>query len=457
MFRDIGDYLTRTEKLKIIKDSHSFSVMMNDGLMREIVPNKHGDWLDQRDDAFEALLPLSPEDKSYDILFKELSNGLSTNRDAWALNDSKKELQKNVQAAIDFYNSELQRLKGSSSKPSNDPKSISWSEKLKKRFAAEHALTFSPSKLRISLYRPFNMRWLYDCDDLVERRGKFSEYLPTGKDNRFLLISGKGATTNFSAFMTSMPPSYDLLQKTKAFPLKLFEPVSADEGLFATGEAGYIESAGISNAGLKHFQDAYPDEQINKEDLFYYIYGLLHSPDYRERFKNNLSKELPRIPVVKSAADFWAFTKAGRDLGDLHVGYETVEPYMVTFEEGDHRLIPDVQSNPEAFYRVDKMKLSGKGKNKDKTTVIYNPRITMTNIPERAYDYVVNGKPALEWVMERQCVKTDKASGIVNDANRYAIETVGDPAYPLKLFQRVITVSLKTLDIVESLPPLDID
>jgi predicted helicase len=252
-------------------------------------------------------------------------------------------------------------------------------------------------------------------------------------------------------------PDIQFLDNGQCFPLKLFEPASADDSLFATGETGYTERDGISDVGLKHFQDAYAGEQISKEDLFYYIYGLLHSPDYRERFKNNLSKELPRIPAVKTAADFWAFSKAGRALGDLHVNYETVEPYMVTFAEGNHLLAPEAQSNPEAFYRVEKMKFGGKGKAKDKTTVHYNPRITMTGIPLEAYDYVVNGKSALDWVMERQCVKTDKASGIVNDANDYAVETVGNPAYPLELFQRVITVSLETMKIVNGLPSLELD
>lgn len=164
---------------------------------------------------------------------------------------------------------------------------------------------------------------------------------------------------------------------------------------------------------------------------------------------------MPRIPAVKQAADFWAFVEAGRQLGDLHCDFDSAEPFPVTIAEGDLRLanIPD----PATFYRVEKMKFGGKRPNLDKTVVHYNPRITITGIPLEAYDYVVNGKPALEWVMERQCVKTDKASGIVNDANRYAIETVGDPAYPLLLFQRVITVSLETMQIVRGLPKLEID
>jgi predicted helicase len=208
----------------------------------------------------------------------------------------------------------------------------------------------------------------------------------------------------------------------------------------------------ITDDGLAHFQAACPSETITKDDIFHYIYGLLHSEDYRARFADNLSKQLPRIPAVKQTANFWAFVEAGRQLGDLHCHYEQVEPYPVTIAQGDLRLanIPD----PERFYRVEQMKFAGKRPNLDKSTVIYNANITMTGIPLAAYDYVVNGKPALEWIMERQCVKTDKASGIVNDANRYAIETVGDPTYPLLLFQRVITVSLETMKIVRALPPL---
>jgi predicted helicase len=207
----------------------------------------------------------------------------------------------------------------------------------------------------------------------------------------------------------------------------------------------------ITDAGLQHFLRAYPGETITKEDLFYYIYGLLHSDDYRARYADNLTKELPRIPAVKSAADFWAFSKAGRALGDLHVGYESVKPYPVEFKLAKPR-----EEFAVADYRVTQMKFAKgmDGEKYDKTTVIYNPLITLTGIPLVAYDYVVNGKSALEWVMERQAVTTHKDSGIVNDANDWAVETMGNPAYPLELFQRVITVSLETMTVVRGLPSL---
>jgi len=206
---------------------------------------------------------------------------------------------------------------------------------------------------------------------------------------------------------------------------------------------------------LKHFHAAYRNTDITKEDVFYYVYSLLHSAEYRTRYADNLSKQLPRIPAVNQEQDFWAYSKAGRKLGDLHVNYETVERYPVTIVEGDLRLANI--SDPKSFYRVEQMRFAGKRPNLDKTTVVYNNNITMADIPIKAYDYVVNGKPALDWVMERQRVKTDKKSGIVNDANDYANETMQNPAYPLELFQRVITVSLETMKIVNGLPKLDID
>jgi predicted helicase len=243
---------------------------------------------------------------------------------------------------------------------------------------------------------------------------------------------------------------------SQCFPLYLYEKDEAAKhgDLFETSptKAGYQRRDAISDAGLKHFQAAYPGEAITKEDIFYYVYGLLHSEDYRTRFADNLTKELPRIPCVRTAKDFWHFTEAGRQLGELHVNYEKVEPYPVTVKQGD---LADIE-DPESFFRVTKMAFGKSGKEKDKSTVIYNSNLTMTGIPLEAYDYVVNGKPALEWVMERQAVKTDKESGIVNDANRYATETVGDPRYPFDLFRRVITVSLETIKIVKGLPELDI-
>src|SRR5690606_4838699 len=178
--------------------------------------------------------------------------------------------------------------------------------------------------------------------------------------------------------------------------------------------------------GLAYFQRVYPERTLTKEDLFYYIYGLLHSPEYRQRFAENLGKELPRIPCVQPVEKFWAFSKAGRKLARLHLKYDEVEPYPAKIDCGGKTLKP-------ADYRVEKMRFGKKGKDKDRTMIHYNERITITGIPLEAYEYVVNGKPAIEWVMERQGVRVDSDSGIVNDTNEWAVETMKNPRYPLDL------------------------
>ena len=274
-----------------------------------------------------------------------------------------------------------------------------------------------------------------------------------GAENLLIMVKQRMNNEGHFVLMVNVPPELQTDGGSQCFPLYLYDEEAQQQAsdtpdMFATPAATVTQRPrrdAITDAGLAHFQEAYPGEAITKEDLFYYVYGLLHSPDYRERYADNLSKELPRIPRVKTAADFWAFSRSGRALAEWHLNYETVQAYPLTIEAKG--LLTD------ADYRVEKMKFAKKG---DKTTVLYNSRITLRGIPEAAWDYVVNGKAALDWVMERQCVKTEKDSGIVNDANDWAIETMGNPKYPLELFQRVVTVSLETQKIVSALPSLNI-
>ena len=470
-FINVGDDLSKAEKFSALCKLSSVGKATDEGAWKRIKPNVDFDWLDQRDQTFEKHLLLADKSKSgQDTIFQRTSYGVVTNRDSWCYNASPTALAKNVNRLIDFYNSEVERFDREfvASKHKNvddfvdpDPTKISWGVNMKSGVKKGILRDFQENKLVLSAYRPFCRRWLYSDRNFVHSLYSTPFFFPNSEAaNLVIQVSGVGARAGFSALMTDQVPSLDTIEKGQCFSLYLYKEAQPDDDLLGSPESqtdGFIRRDAITDKGLASFQAAYPGQEISKKDLFYYIYGLLHSFDYRDRFKNNLAKEMPRIPAVKSFIDFSAFRDAGRALGDLHVNFESVEPYMVTFEEGDHDLINEAQSDPKAFYRVEKMKFGGKGKNKDKTTVLYNPRITMNNIPLRAYDYVVNGKSALDWVMERQCVKTDKASGIVNDANRYAIETVNDPRYPLDLFRQVITVSLKTLDIIDNIPKLDID
>jgi predicted helicase len=467
-FHDIGDYLGREEKLAIVSRFGSIGGIERAEGWRSVSPDEHGDWLSQRDSSFDHHIVVATKEKHGPPgIFADVSSGIKTNRDPWCYNASKDAVSSNMERMIAFYNSELDRYASlySKHKSKPDPENVVSSDSAKIKWTRETYASvksgrvglFNPGHVMRSVYRPFTTEWAYfdrHFNNCVYQMPSIFPY--DGGVNRVIAFSGPGAPA-FSVVMCQSLPNYDLQSKGLCLPRYIYpESDNARSGrLFAGVTDGQQQHRdAITDEGLAHFQAVYPGEIINKDDLFHYVYGLLHSEDYRARYADNLSKELPRIPAVKTAADFWAFVEAGRCLGDLHCDYEAVEPYPLTFTRGDVALVPP--DDPERFYRVEQMKFAGKRPNLDKTTVVYNANITMTGIPLEAYDYVVNGKSALEWVMERQCVKTDKASGIVNDANRYAIETVGDPAYPLKLFQRVITVSLETMKIVRGLPALDI-
>jgi len=312
---------------------------------------------------------------------------------------------------------------------------------------------FEPSAMVPSLYRPFTKRWLYFNRRFNDMVYQMHRIFPSASiKNMAIMIKGNWRGDGYFATIIDSIVCLQPDGGSQCFPLYLYDgPAEATQpGLFSEEPTQQTRRDAITDEGLAHFQEAYPGEKLTKEDLFYYVYGLLHSPDYRATYADNLGKELPRIPRVKEARDFWAFSKAGRALADLHLNYETVEPHPVE--------VVTTGQVSDASYCVEKMrygkdKVDGKSVD-DKTTLIYNDHITLRGIPLEAYDYVVNGKSALDWVIERQCVKTDKDSGIVNDANAWAVETMGNPKYPLELFQRVITVSLETVKIVNNLPPL---
>ena len=339
-----------------------------------------------------------------------------------------------------------------------DATRISWSRALKQDVRKGKDLDLNDGQFVRCMYRPFTKQWQFYSRRLNEYVSQMPRIFPDGElPNRVIAVTGRGGRSGFSALMMDALPDFQTIYNGQCFPMWLYEENEPQVGGLLRGLAAgtaYRRREAITDAGVEHFRMAWPGESITHEDIFHYVYGLLHSEDFRSRFAANLVKDLPRIPCVRSLEDYRAFRDAGRKLGELHVGYEAVDPCPdAVIDTGGARL----PENPEIAYRVTGMKHPGRGKTKDRSTVIYNNHITIREIPDAAWDYVVNGKPALSWVMERQCVKTDKASSIVSDANRYAVETVGDPRYPLDLFLRMITVSLETLHITRSLPALSID
>jgi predicted helicase len=471
-FYDIGDYLSREEKLEKISDFASIQALTDAQAWQVITPDQHGDWLAQRNDDFSHHIRIGDKKNKDSVsVFQTYSAGVKTNRDAWCCNFSVTDLTLSMSACIDFYNHQV--LQHSENNDADiflnmDETKIKWTQDVISDVKKGRFYQFEKKDLYPSLYRPYTPQWLYFNKKWNWSRYLMPSFFPSGEQKNLTInLSGIGFANGFSVIMSNLIPSHDLISKGQCFPLYLYEPTEqatpaddlfsrSDDGLDSPQQPQYTRRDAITDDGLAHFADYYAaqtnGETISKEDLFYYIYGLLHSEDYRSRYADNLSKELPRIPRVKTYAHFKHFSDAGRQLAHYHLNYESVEPYPVNFNTDINQL------SGEDFY-VTKMKFAkGKGDERhDKTTMIYNHKITMSGIPLEAYDYVVNGKPALEWVIERQCVKTDKDSGIVNDANDWAIETMHNPRYPLELFQRVITVSLETMKIVNGLPKLEID
>lgn len=466
-FRDVGDYLSRDEKLEAVETFGSVAGIADANGWAAITPDEHGDWLKQREAHFERYLPLGIKDKhdGSTRLFANFSMGVVTARDGWAFNPSRRGVSENMSRMIAFYSAEVERFnaahRGRDKKDrearvdsfiDTDPSRISWSRALKGDVVKDTRIEFRADRIVPSMYRPFTRQWLYFDRKLNEMVYQMPRLFPdAGTENRVIMIKQRWAGAGHLALMLDAVAEYQIDGGAQCFPLYLYDSeaetaTAGDEPLLAhSSPLGMGRRDAITDTGLAHFQSAYPDEKLTKEDVFYYVYGMLHSAEYRERYADNLGKELPRIPRVKKAADFWAFSRAGRALGELHVGYERVAEYSARVEG---------PARPTAAQcRVEKMRF---GKGKDKSVIHYNDFFTVRDIPLAAYDYVVNGKPAIEWVMERQSVTTDKASGIVKDANDWATETVGDPRYPLSLLLRVITVSLETLKLVNGLPVLEL-
>lgn len=450
-YHDIGDYLSRDDKLSKIK---TYATVLNMSF-KTLEPNEHGDWITQRSDSFQTFIPLADKsDKENQSFFVLNSNGIVTNRDAWVYNSSLEKLSDNMRNMIDFYNEETRKF--SEEKKNNpdadvkkvvstDETRIKWVQNLYRDCERGSIHKFKPDEIVVSSYRPYFKQYLYKHRNFVWSPYLQNSLFPNAElDNLTIAITGIGASKEFSVLLTNKMPNLHYLDTMMSFPLYYYEEKDKkDMSLFDhahDNEVSYSRRDGISDFILERAKKQY-GKNIAKEDIFYYVYGFLHSAKYREEFTDDLKKMLPRLPLVDDVRDFWAFSKAGRRLADLHVNYESVEPY------------PDatVSGVENGFFRVEKMRFPRKG---EKGSIIFNSKIGISNIPEKAYEYVVNGKSAIEWIMERYQVKTDKKSGIKNDPNDWS-EEVDNPRYILDLLLSVINVSVQTVDIVENLPDVE--
>ena len=467
-YHEISAYLDRKDKLASITDFRSITGIHRQRQWKKIKPNANQDWINQRDPAFEYFVSLG--EKRDDIsrtVFENYSAGLQTNRDAWVYNFGKATVTANMKRMVEFYNEQVDEfIKHSAGKlkaelpdlaekfVDNDTKKIKWSSSLLQDLVRGRRGAFAKQAIGVSVYRPFCKQAVYFSEQFNHRVYQMPRVLPTfGKRNLMVVVSGVGAGRDFSALVTDCMPNLHMHDTSQCFPLYLYEKDDPQDGeLLSTAQEGelvdgYRRKSAITDAILADFHAAY-GKKVAKEDIFYYVYGILHSPEYKTRFASDLKKMLPRIPFTREAADFWKFSRAGRDLAQWHLNYETVEPYPV--EEQSSDLLMD----PKKDYLVQKMTFGRKDKQVDKTTINYNSHITLTGIPLETYDYIVNGKPAIEWIMERYQVTRDKDSAIANDPNDWAREH-DQPRYILDLLKRIITVSMETMKIVNSLPALN--
>ena len=450
-YHDIGDYLTQQQKLEKIKTLSSVTELD----WQNIEPNKQHDWVNQRHPEFEKWFPVGDKvnwkkDGAVPSVFSSFGGGATTGRDFWVFNFSKTQVQSNMKSMIRFYNGELARYQEVSANASveldefidNDPTKISWDSTLKGNLGRARVGEYAEARIRPAVYSPFHKQNLYFDRLFNSRPGKMFAFFPKADSkNLVICVSGIGANQDFSALMVDTLPGSAVVSPSQCFPLYHYREPSEDGLLRGGGGADSpTKSDNLPDATLEKFRKHYADESISKPDIFYYVYGLFHSPHYKTKYAADLKKMLPRIPMH---AEFHAFSRAGKALGDLHVNYEQAEEYPL--KEMWLNLLADTQR------KVVKMKFVKSGKTVDKTAIAYNEHLYLQDIPLQAYSYVVNGKSAIEWVMERYQVKTDKDSGILNDPNEWS----DDPNYIIKLLKKVVYVSLESVKIVDSLPELE--
>jgi len=408
-YHDIGDYLTRNDKLSILRDKES--ILNID--WHTIVPDKNNDWINQRDENYLSYSALADEKNS---IFLDRGIGYSSSRDSWVVGFSKDSITCNTKRLTAEFNSQVENV-SEQSKLLMDPTKINWSDDLLKRWSKREKIDYNQSDFRYIQYRPFTKKWVNNLRPLIKRPSFWNKaFGETNIEKNLFLNIGSGE--RYSSLISKEISDYQLLFNTKSIPLYSFDDnVLLDEKII-----------NIKQNWLDLFD--------NDIDVLGYVYAVLHSSEYRKNYANDLQKSLPRIPLLKNKE---TYVEIGRKLSELHLNYE------------DHQSWYGVEvdiSKPD--YRVKKMKHPKKGV---LDTIIYNESITIKNIPEKAYEYVVNGRPAIEWIIDQYQVKTDKKSGITDDPNDFS----DNPKYILNLLLSVITVSMRTLELIDELPEFEVE
>ncbi len=454
-YKDIGDYLSREAKLQRVKEFRS-----NAGIAdwQDIQPDKHHDWLDQRDPVYQRFMPLAIKSQKFQTdvpaAFSLLSLGIATNRDSWVYSFDRAQLHQRMLDMTVFYEQQRQQVSdgeisaGQASR--NDaPTQIKWTAGLRDKLRRTLEIYHDPGNGRTSMYRPFTKQYVYFEPKYIERVYRIPAMFPTATaPNQVIGTTGRGETVDFSTLITDTIPNLHLVSSAQWFSrwrYEAHEPHSPDAWTQTNNTGletvpGYRRVDNITDWCLQKFRGQYPALHITKDDIWYYLYGLLHAPDYRERYQADLSKDLPRITF---ATDFGAFRDAGAALAQLHLGYETCPEYELPVEVSRVGL---------GAYQLSDQKMSwgGTRKEPDRSVLHVTPAVTLRGIPETAHAYVVNGRTPLEWAVDRLHIRHDKESGIVNDPNAWFAD---HPAGLVSHLRRLVQVSVETTRIVAGLPP----
>ena len=487
-YAEAEDYATRQEKLDQISAYESIEGISGADAFRSITPNQHGDWISSRDERFATFQeignkPLKGKDTT-PAIFRQYSLGLGTNRDAWCYNFASSEVASNMMRMIDNYNYQVSCGTTTQSLKVN-PLEINWNRQLLRDLDNHRKHVYTADSVRSSMYRPFCKQAVYFAREMNNMIYQLPQVYPTKEHHNLCITISTDYRKEFTALATNLLPDLSTVASAQAFPLYTWEPLSPASGgepdLFADlatasesradGAAtassldfsrpigdqipvildGYRRVDNVTDATLASYQEHYGDAEITKEDIFFYVYALLHHPEYRERYEDDLRKMLPHIP---RAVGFHTYANVGRELADLHVNYERVEQHPAVHEE----ISLHAPEDPWERYRIGtrKMRFPKQGRrDTDYTRFEYNDYVTLTGIPEEAQGYSISGRSPLEWIIDRYHVKTDKASGIVNDPNDFLREQ-GRPDAVVDLIKRLATVSMRTQELLATLPKLEI-
>jgi endonuclease and methylase llaGI len=421
-YHDIGDYLSQKEKLAIVSGFGDVSQLD----WQEIIPDENNDWINQRDPNYQKYSDLSQE------VFLSSAIGIATNRDIWVSGFSKNRVCKNSERLIGNYNNERLAYRNNSADElklllNRQDNYIKWTRKLEQLVARNQEITFNSNNIKLSLYRPFTKKWLYYQNEVIESPGQWQKKF--GQENIVIVTTGRGTSRDFSVIVTNLLPDIQLQMNGQGF--MRYDNEVDETSLFQNND---------------NMNQAFADKiGLSLDDTFAYVYGLLNSKEYQEKYANDLKKDLARVPIVKNKE---RYVEVGKALMNLHLNYEEVPVY------------DGVEITPLAnpSYKVTKMRFAKKRDENGKlvndlSTIIFNSDLTISNIPEKAYEYVVNGRSAIEWIIDQYQVKTDKKSGITDDPNDYS----DDEKYIFNLLLRIINVSVQTVDLINSLPKFEVE